>query len=140
MKHFKYFLVALLSFICVAPSNAQSYQMKNLQNKTWRGISGYVAYDSVDWILAFTKDTFTSTCSKKEDKKNSVSYAARFYLSDSIPDTFDESAVGKTKSGRYLVYQYTDETKCDYFKILELTKGRLVIQAPNGCTVTFEME
>lgn len=38
---------------CVMPTNAQSFQLKDLVGKTWTGVSGYYGCDVMSWSISF---------------------------------------------------------------------------------------
>ena len=50
-----------------------------------------------------------------------------YYLSDTIPTSYDEKYVGKVESGRYIVYPGGKYENVSYWEIQKLTEDSLVL-------------
>jgi len=91
-------------------------------------------------------DTTSYTKSKKIMKgyfpklnRSVVSYND-YYLSDTIPSTFDHSQVNKTSIGNYMIFYnpYLEDMTCHRIIMLDIAKGTLILERYNSLRGCFE--
>jgi len=63
-----------------------------------------------------------------------------YYLSDTIPSTFDHSQVNKTSIGNYMIFYSTSLEEMTYHRIitLDIAKGTLILERYNSLRGCFE--
>jgi len=82
----------------------------------------------------FTKKTFQKKdiANKKWFKECpdfTVKSEANYYLSDTVETVFDESKIGKSTSGRYIIERSSWDGEIFVFEILELTDSKLKLKS-----------
>ena len=88
-------LVFLLSMVC----HAQKIATSELNGTKWKEISP--TYDYCERGMTFTMDTRT-TSTKFYKTGKEFNCPLKYYISSSIPETFDSTRIGKSRRGTYL--------------------------------------
>lgn len=89
-------LVFLLSMVC----HAQKIATSELNGTKWKLVSPVSDY--CERGMSFTTTTRTTTTKFKKNKKE-FQFPLKYYLSSSIPKTFDSSQIGKNRKGSYII-------------------------------------
>ena len=119
--------------------NAQTFQIKSLIGTKWEEVKDY-EYTNTTTI------EFTSSEMIETDVfiKNNHVYSSKrqYYLSQTIPTSFNKEMVGKTTSGSYLVFMYKKNNTLDYKSIKKITNDTLILFRYNpgsvgGCDQTY---
>ena len=92
----------LLSMAC----HVQTVSLGQLTNTKWKLVSPVSDY--CERGMSFTTTTRTTTTKFKKNKKEFL-FPLKYYLSSSIPKTFDSSQIGKNRKGSYII-QYVDNS------------------------------
>ena len=93
-------LVFLLSMVC----HAQKIATSELNGTKWKEISP--TYDYCERGMTFTMDTRT-TSTKFYKTGKEFNCPLKYYISSSIPETFDSTRIGKSRRGTYII-QFVD--------------------------------
>ena len=122
-------LVFLLSMVC----HAQNIATSELNGTKWKEISP--TYDYCERGMTFTMDTrTTSTKFYKTGKEFNCSL--KYYISSSIPETFDSSQIGKNRKGSYII-QYVDNSVF-WFKIVDISSTKITLLSKLGDTTVYQ--
>ena len=122
-------LVFLLSMVC----HAQKIATSELNGTKWKEISP--TYDYCERGMTFTMDTrTTSTKFYKTGKEFNCSL--KYYISSSIPETFDSSQIGKSRKGSYII-QYVDNSVF-WFKIVDISSTKITLLSKLGDTTVYQ--
>ena len=122
-------LVFLLSMVC----HAQKIATSELNGTKWKEISP--TYDYCERGMTFTMDTrTTSTKFYKTGKEFNCSL--KYYISSSIPETFDSSQIGKKRKGSYII-QYVDNSVF-WFKIVDISSTKITLLSKLGDTTVYQ--
>lgn len=97
--------ITFLVMTCACNVQAQAFHMSDLVGKTWKGTSGYIGVEFFDQYLQLTETQAKEKIVLKKDGSIFVSFTYDMYLSDSIPDKFDETQIGRNNVGKYLILQ-----------------------------------
>jgi len=120
MKTMTIFMLYLLSILSC---NAQTFSVKDLIGTKWEHIKDYVS--NTKKIIEFTDtgliETFTFI-----DINKTYCNSKPYYLSPTVPTSFNRSLVGKTTTGIYLVMLYKFD-RMDYKTIKKITPDSLVL-------------
>ena len=111
-------LVFLLSMVC----HAQKITTSELNGTKWKEISP--TYDYCERGMTFTMDTRT-TSTKFYKTGKEFNCPLKYYISSSIPETFDSTRIGKSRRGTYII-QFVDN-KVFWFKIVELSNTKMTL-------------
>ena len=122
-------LVFLLSMVC----HAQKIATSELNGTKWKEISP--TYDYCERGMSFTTTTRTTTAKFKKNKKE-FQFALKYYLSSSIPKTFDSSQIGKNRKGSYII-QYVDNSVF-WFKIVDISSTKITLLSKLGDTTVYQ--
>lgn len=137
-------LIMILSVflaICLK-CEAQSFSIDMLKGKTWQAVSGYLCSGYFDWESVFSDDRVYDTFTWKANQEKASS-SDLIYLSDSRNKTFNDSLVGKSKVGRYLVCgskrtaHGKSYTHVSVYEILSLTDTQLILKI-GDLTIVFK--
>ena len=63
-------------------------------------------------------------------------FPLKYYLSPSIPKTFDSSQIGKNCKGNYII-QYVDDSVF-WFKIVEISSTKITLLSKFGDTTVYQ--
>lgn len=122
-------LVFLLSMVCHALKIATS----ELNGTKWKEISP--TYDYCERGMTFTMDTRT-TSTKFYKTGKEFNCPLKYYISSSIPETFDSTRIGKSRRGTYII-QFVDN-KVFWFKIVELSNTKMTLLSKYGQTIIYQ--
>ena len=111
-------LVFLLSMVC----HAQKIATSELNGTKWKLVSPVSDY--CERGMSFTTTTRTTTAKFKKNKKEFL-FPLKYYLSSSIPKTFDSSQIGKSRKGGYII-QYVDNSVF-WFKIVDISSTKIIL-------------
>ncbi len=128
----KRIFVLLIAMLGVSQMNAQTVTLSILKGGKW------------EWTLPESRVfsfQFSETQVKEEvyyvRLKKSHGATRRFYLADEPTSQFNGKMVGKTQSGKYLVYE-TMNNRATSFEILSATTTQIKMKNPLGdiCILT----
>ena len=122
-------LVFLLSMVC----HAQKIATSELNGTKWKEISP--TYDYSERGMTFTMDTRT-TSTKFYKTGKEFNCPLKYYISSSIPETFDSTQIGKSRRGTYII-QFVDN-KVFWFKIVELSNTKMTLLSKYGQTIIYQ--
>ena len=122
-------LVFLLSMVC----HAQKIATSELNGTKWKEISP--TYDYCERGMTFTMDTRT-TSTKFYKTGKEFNCPLKYYISSSIPETFDSTQIGKIRRGTYII-QFVDN-KVFWFKIAELSNTKMTLLSKYGQTIIYQ--
>ena len=122
-------LVFLLSMVC----HAQKIATSELNGTKWKEISP--TYDYCERGMAFTMDTRT-TSTKFYKTGKEFNCPLKYYISSSIPETFDSTQIGKSRRGTYII-QFVDN-KVFWFKIVDISSTKITLLSKLGDTTVYQ--
>lgn len=122
-------LVFLLSMVC----HAQKIATSELNGTKWKEISP--TYDYCERGMTFTMDTRT-TSTKFYKTGKEFNCPLKYYISSSIPETFDSSQIGKNRKGSYVI-QYVDNSVF-WFKIVDISSTKITLLSKLGDTTVYQ--
>ena len=122
-------LVFLLSMVC----HAQKIATSELNGTKWKEISP--TYDYCERGMTFTMDTRT-TSTKFYKTGKEFNCPLKYYISSSIPETFDSSHIGKNRKGSYII-QYVDNSVF-WFKIVDISSTKITLLSKLGDTTVYQ--
>ena len=122
-------LVFLLSMVC----HAQKIATSELNGTKWKEISP--TYDYCERGMAFTMDTRT-TSTKFYKTGKEFNCPLKYYISSSIPETFDSTQIGKSRRGTYII-QFVDN-KVFWFKIVDISSTKITLLSTLGDTTVYQ--
>lgn len=113
--------------------HAQKVSTSELNGTKWKLISPVDDYSERG--MAFTMNTRITTEKYKRFNKE-FKFSLKFYLSPSIPKTFDSSQIGKNRKGSYII-QYIDDSVF-WFKIVEVSNTKITLLSKFGLTTVYQ--
>ncbi|MBO4661050.1 MAG: hypothetical protein J5610_06295 [Prevotella sp.] len=125
---------------------AQSFSLDGLTGKTWRGVSGYGGTDYMGKSLSISQNTVDFKVWRLNAYTDVTIFVYDMYLSDTAPDVFDSTQVGKHNTGRFIImnrpYNYKGDYRNDFIveEIVSLSDNRLALKATNGNIIVYESE
>ena len=122
-------LVFLLSMVC----HAQKIATSELNGTKWKEISP--TYDYCERGMTFTMDTRT-TSTKFYKTGKEFNCPLKYYISSSIPETFDSTQIGKSRRGTYII-QFVDN-KVFWFKIVDISSTKITLLSKLGDTTVYQ--
>ena len=122
-------LVFLLSMVC----HAQKIATSELNGTKWKLVSPVSDY--CERGMSFTTTTRTTTTKFKKNKKEFL-FPLKYYLSSSIPKTFDSSQIGKNRKGSYII-QYVDNSVF-WFNIVDISSTKITLLSKLGDTTVYQ--
>ncbi len=102
--------------------HAQKIATSELNGTKWKLVSPVSDY--CERGMSFTTTTRTTTAKFKKNKKE-FQFPLKYYLSSSIPKTFDSSQIGKSRKGSYII-QYVDNSVF-WFKIVDISSTKIIL-------------
>lgn len=130
-------LVFLLSMVC----HAQKIATSELNGTKWKLVKPVFNY--CDKTMSFTNTTVTNTSNYHYVKRGETKESKRFfsnsypyYLAATIPTKFNQSFVGKVKSGAYVI-KYVNK-KVVAFKVLSISNAQLKLSTPQGDVLVYD--
>ena len=122
-------LVFLLSMVC----HAQKIATSELNGTKWKEISP--TYDYCERGMTFTMDTRT-TSTKFYKTGKEFNCPLKYYISSSIPETFDSTRIGKSRRGTYII-QFVDNSVF-WFKIVDISSTKITLLSKLGDTTVYQ--
>lgn len=122
-------LVFLLSMAC----HAQKVTTSELNGTKWKLVSPVDGYSERG--MSFTMDART-TMVKFLRLNKKFKFPLKYYLSPSIPKTFDSSQIGKNRKGCYII-QFVDDAVF-WFKIVEVSSTKITLLSKFGITTIYQ--
>ena len=113
--------------------HAQTVSLGQLTNTKWKLVSPVSDY--CERGMSFTMTTRTTTTKFKKNKKE-FQFPLKYYLSSSIPKTFDSSQIGKNRKGSYII-QYVDNSVF-WFKIVDISSTKITLLSKLGDTTVYQ--
>lgn len=130
-------LVFLLSMTC----HAQKVSIAELSGTKWKLTKPVLDY--CDKTISFTNTTVTNTSNYHYVKRGETKESKRFfsnsypyYLAATIPTKFNQSFVGKVKSGSYVI-KYVNK-RVVAFKVLSISNAQLKLSTPQGDVLVYD--
>ncbi|MCR4768882.1 MAG: hypothetical protein K5874_01530 [Bacteroidaceae bacterium] len=124
----KTIIAILLALFSTCAVNAQTYTLNQLVGTKWKEsmlperIISTMEFASNE--IKFNAKLYSATTGELNYNLNS---SQKYYLSNSIPVSFDKTKVGKVQKGSYII-KYNNKMNCmEYFYIKSLTKDKLVL-------------
>ena len=131
MKKHLFFLV--IAFLLSMACHAQKVVTSELNGTRWRLVSPVCDYCERE--MSFTMDTRITTEKYKRLNK-AFKLPLKYYISPSIPKTFDSSQIGKNRKGNYII-QYVDDSLF-WFKIVEISSTKITLLSKFGITTVYQ--
>ena len=113
--------------------HAQNIATSELNGTKWKLVSPVSDY--CERGMSFTMTTRTTTTKFKKNKKEFL-FPLKYYLSSSIPKTFDSSQIGKNRKGSYII-QYVDNSVF-WFKIVDISSTKITLLSKLGDTTVYQ--
>ena len=127
----------LLSMAC----HAQTVSLGQLTNTKWKLTKPVFSY--CEKTMSFTNTTITNTSNSHYVKRGETKESKRFfsnsypyYLAATIPTKFNQSFVGKVKSGAYVI-KYVNKRIVAY-KVLSISNAQLKLSTPQGDVLVYD--
>ena len=140
MRFVRVFLIVIalvLSMTC----HAQTVSLSQLTNTKWKLTKPVFSY--CDKTMSFTNTTVTNTSNYHYVKRGETKESKRFfsntypyYLAATIPTKFNQSFVGKVKSGAYVI-KYVNK-RVVAFKVLSISNAQLKLSTPQGDVLVYD--
>ena len=121
MRFVRVFLI-IIALVLSMTCHAQTVSLGQLTNTKWKLVSPVSDY--CERGMSFTTTTRTTTAKFKKNKKE-FQFPLKYYLSSSIPKTFDSSQIGKSRKGSYII-QYVDNSVF-WFKIVDISSTKIIL-------------
>lgn len=133
IKSIKNILVFAIYFLLSMVCHAQKIATSELNGTKWKEISP--TYDYCERGMTFTMDTRT-TSTKFYKTGKEFNCPLKYYISSSIPETFDSSQIGKNRKGSYII-QYVDNSVF-WFKIVDISSTKITLLSKLGDTTVYQ--
>lgn len=133
IKSIKNILVFAIYFLLSMVCHAQKIATSELNGTKWKEISP--TYDYCERGMIFTMDTRT-TSTKFYKTGKEFNCPLKYYISSSIPETFDSSQIGKNRKGSYII-QYVDNSVF-WFKIVDISSTKITLLSKLGDTTVYQ--
>lgn len=136
MKHTTIYLTLLLLFAGSSVS-AQTATTQDSLMGTWELRQRYPNEKGMEITYTYNETEETCTLRTKEGKAKTKSY---YYLSETVPDAFDYTQVGKNKTGKYLITlsgkgRKAQFTPFDIFEIVTLSATHMQLKQHRSSTL-----
>ena len=132
MRFVRLFLI-IIALVLSMTCHAQTVSLGQLTNTKWKLVSPVSDY--CERGMSFTTTTRTTTTKFKKNKKE-FQFPLKYYLSSSIPKTFDSSQIGKSRKGSYII-QYVDNSVF-WFKIVDISSTKITLLPKLGDTTVYQ--
>ena len=109
------------------PHRGKSYFLSQLDGTEWLLHEGSRIEKYVRRTESFSKTERIFHDERYGHPEKNRLISQHYYLSDTIPTSYDEKYVGKVESGRYIVYPGGKYEKVSYLEIQKLTEDSLVL-------------
>ncbi len=151
----KTIIAILFALFSTCTINAQTtYTLDQLVGTKWRIIfperienDPYSSHiKKIDFSLSEIHTNYKRIIKETGEVNANISYSKPYYLSNSIPASFDKTKVGKVQKGSYIILYNNKINRMEYFYIKTLTKDKLVLyhkrnykdMDDDDCTAYFE--
>lgn len=136
MKHNTIYLTILLLFAGSSVS-AQTATAQDSLMGTWELRQRYPNEKGMEITYTYNETEETCTLRTKKGKAKTKSY---YYLSETVPDAFDYTQVGKNKTGKYLITlsgkgRKAQFTPFDIFEIVTLSATHMQLKQHRSSTL-----
>ena len=111
----------------IQPNKVKYYFLSQLDGTEWLLHEGSRIEKYVRRTVGFTKTERIFHDEFHYHPENNQLGRQDYYLSDTIPTSYDEKYVGKVESGRYIVYPGGKYRNVSYLEIQKLTEDSLVL-------------
>ena len=125
--------IIALAFLLSMACHAQKVVTSELNGTRWRLVSPVCDYCERE--MSFIMDTRITTEKYKRLNK-AFKLPLKYYISPSIPKTFDSSQIGKNRKGNYII-QYVDDSVF-WFKIVEISSTKITLLSKFGITTVYQ--
>ena len=129
----KHFLFLVIAFLLGMACHAQKVATSELNGTRWKLVSPVCDY--CERGMSFTMDARITTEKYKRLNK-AFKLPLKYYISPSIPKTFDSSQIGKNRKGNYII-QYVDDSVF-WFKIVEFSSTKITLLSKFGITTVYQ--
>ena len=126
-------LLIALAYLLSMGCHAQKVTTSELNGTKWSLVSPVCDY--CERGMSFTMDTRITTEKYKRLNK-AFKLPLKYYLSPSIPQTFDSSQIGKNRKGCYII-QLVDDAVF-WFKIVEVSSTKITLLSKFGITTVYQ--
>ena len=140
MRFIRVFLI-IIAIVLSLTCHAQTISLNQMTNNKWKLTKPVFSY--CDKTMSFTSTEMTNTSIshyvKREETKETKRFFSNsypFYLATVIPTTFNQSLVGKSNSGTYII-KYIGKRVVP-FKILSVSSGQLKLSTPQGDVLIYD--
>ena len=140
MRFVRVFLIIIALVLSMA-CHAQTVSLSQLTNTKWKLTKPVFSY--CDKTMSFTSTEMTNTSSSHYVKRGETKESKRFfsnsypyYLAATIPTKFNQSFVGKVKSGTYVI-KYVNK-RVVAFKVLSISNAQLKLSTPQGDVLVYD--
>lgn len=123
MNRIKIIFSTLILILNIMQANAQTFSVKDLIGTKWEHIKDYNPNSKI--VIEFTNTEMIETVSFIDNSQR-YRWPRPYYLSPTVPTSFNKSLVGKTTTGTYLVLLYAFD-RMDYKTIKKITSDSLVL-------------
>lgn len=123
------FLMLVMANLCFGQTTSTS----KLNRTRWKLVSPTINF--CERYMSFTK-THRTTETKFIKEKKKYQFPLTYYISSSIPKTFDKTQVGKNRSGRYIIQNI--DNKVFWFKIINFCNEEMTLLSMKGQTTTYK--
>lgn len=123
------FLMLVMANLCFVQTTSTS----KLNGTRWKLVSPTINF--CERYMSFTK-THRTTETKFIKEKKKYQFPLTYYISSSIPKTFDKTQVGKNRSGRYIIQNI--DNKVFWFKIINFCNEEMTLLSMKGQTTTYK--
>lgn len=140
MRFVRVFLIIIALVLSMA-CHAQTVSLSQLTNTKWKLTKPVFSY--CEKTMSFTSTELTNTSSSHYVKRGETKESKRFfsnsypyYLAATIPTKFNQSFVGKVKSGAYVI-KYVNK-RVVAFKVLSISNAQLKLSTPQGDVLVYD--
>lgn len=140
MRFVRVFLI-IIALVLSMTCHAQTVSLSQLTNTKWKLTKPVFSY--CDKTMSLTSTEMTNTSSSHYVKRGETKESKRFfsnsypyYLAATIPTKFNQSFVGKVKSGAYVI-KYVNK-RVVAFKVLSISNAQLKLSTPQGDVLVYD--
>lgn len=140
MRFVRVFLI-IIALVLSMTCHAQTVSLSQLANTKWKLTKPVFSY--CEKTMSFTSTELTNTSSSHYVKRGETKESKRFfsnsypyYLAATIPTKFNQSFVGKVKSGAYVI-KYVNK-RVVAFKVLSISNAQLKLSTPQGDVLVYD--
>ncbi len=126
-------IASMILFALANTCFAQTVSTVELNGTKWKLVSPVDGY--TERGMSFTMDARTTTVMFKRLNKD-FKFPLKYYISPSIPKTFDSSQIGKNRKGCYII-QFVDDCVF-WFKIVEMSSTKITLLSKLGDTTVYQ--